>query len=72
MAKCGNCGKRLGCSCKARKALDGRSCCVSCVTGYNNKIKHAKKQQNNNKTSDTDPIVLNATATQWIDPNKDS
>ncbi len=39
MSKCTNCGKALGCSCKRRKASDGKSCCAACVKAYEAKIK---------------------------------
>lgn len=39
MSKCTNCGKTLGCSCKRRKASDGKSCCAACVKAYEAKIK---------------------------------
>lgn len=61
MARCGNCSAKLGCSCKMRKATDGKSCCVSCVTGYNAKVKQIKRQT---PPSNTTPILISATAVQ--------
>lgn len=42
MAKCTNCGKRLGCGCQKRKANDGTSCCATCVAAYNAGLKKKK------------------------------
>jgi hypothetical protein len=63
MAKCGNCGAKLGCSCKVRKATDGKSCCVSCVTGYNTRLRQ-KNRGVVKKTSNTTPVLISATAVQ--------
>ena len=62
MAKCGNCGAKLGCSCKIRKATDGRSCCVSCVTSYNTKIRQSAR--GTKPLNNTDPVLISATAVQ--------
>jgi hypothetical protein len=62
MAKCGNCGAKLGCSCKTRKATDGKSCCVNCVTAYNAKLKINKKKTS--PTSSSPGVILSATAVQ--------
>lgn len=32
MATCGNCGKRLSCSCQKRTSKDGIQGCSSCIT----------------------------------------
>lgn len=65
MAKCGNCGTKLGCSCKMRKAKDGRSCCVNCVASYNTKLRVSERAKNAEaKASNTDPIIIGATAKQ--------
>jgi hypothetical protein len=58
MAKCGNCGSKLGCSCKRRKASDGKSCCVNCISGYEKKLKQITTKSNNTG------VILNVTATQ--------
>ena len=50
MAKCGNCGKALSCSCKKRKAKDGKECCTYCITNYNNSL-------NKNSTNDPNPKI---------------
>lgn len=31
---CPNCNTKLGCSCKIRKATDGKQVCSHCVTAY--------------------------------------
>lgn len=67
MAKCGNCGVKLGCSCKRRTASDGKSCCANCIAGYEKILK-----QNRNKTASknlhqgaTAPgVILNTSAVQ--------
>jgi hypothetical protein len=66
MATCGNCRTKLGCSCKARKASDGKSCCVSCIAQYEKVLKYNKKQEANKKPSNgTEPgVILSATAVQ--------
>ena len=62
MARCRNCNVKIGCSCKTRKATDGKSCCVSCVTGYNAKLKHVKRQT---PLTNTQPsVIISATAKQ--------
>ena len=35
---CNNCKTKLSCGCKKRTALDGKSCCTSCVDAYNAKL----------------------------------
>jgi hypothetical protein len=42
--KCQNCGKKLNCGCKKRTANDGKSCCSSCVTTYNNQLATSEKK----------------------------
>lgn len=61
MAKCNNCGKALGCSCKVRAAENGKSCCATCVVSVNAALKAAKKTNNT-----TNPVgtILNAKAVQ--------
>lgn len=41
---CKNCGMRLSCSCKLRRAKDGAQCCSHCVKDYNNKLDQAANQ----------------------------
>jgi hypothetical protein len=36
---CSNCNKKLGCSCKIRKASDGKQVCTSCITAYEEQIR---------------------------------
>lgn len=62
MANCGNCKAKLGCSCKVRKAVDGKSCCVSCINVYNKKINFINK--NKEVTTDTTPTSVTAKAVQ--------
>lgn len=42
MANCANCKKKLGCGCQKKKASDGTSCCVTCLTTYEISIKNKK------------------------------
>ena len=57
MAQCGNCRSKLNCSCKVRKATDGRSCCVKCVNNYNTLLRNdAKKAANGG-------VIISAKAT---------
>tara|TARA_Y100000385_G_C12932659_1_gene567452 strand:- start:589 stop:762 length:174 start_codon:yes stop_codon:yes gene_type:complete len=44
MANCKNCGLKLSCSCKVRKAKDGKECCTACVTKYNNQLTSTQGQ----------------------------
>lgn len=60
MANCNNCGSKLGCSCKKRKASDGKSCCVNCIKNYEKQLKYPAKP--NTRTSPG--TILNVTATQ--------
>tara|TARA_R110002167_G_scaffold266071_2_gene472829 strand:+ start:901 stop:1095 length:195 start_codon:yes stop_codon:yes gene_type:complete len=62
MARCGNCSAKLGCSCKIRKATDNKSCCVTCVTGYNAKLKQNKKRSIHTNTQPS--VIISATAKQ--------
>ena len=64
MAKCGNCGNKLGCSCKMRKASDGKQCCVNCVGNYNKILQQKKKQEPLQPTNTSPGVILNATAKQ--------
>lgn len=65
MAKCGNCSAKLGCSCKLRKAADGKPCCVNCVTQYNKVLKQKGKLKNAVPTTNTAPsLIISATAVQ--------
>lgn len=63
MAKCGNCKSKLGCSCKLRKASDGKSCCVNCISNYEKVLKQSKKKD---KLTSTPPVgvIISATAIQ--------
>ena len=42
MANCANCKKKLGCGCQKKKASDGRSCCVTCLSKYELSLKIKK------------------------------
>jgi len=37
MAKCPNCGKNIGCSCKLRTTKDGKKGCTTCINSLKNK-----------------------------------
>ena len=41
MSKCPNCNAGLSCSCKIRKASDGKQVCTSCQQAYENSLKLA-------------------------------
>ena len=60
MANCPNCRVKIGCSCKLRKATDGKQCCVSCVTQYNKVLKQKAPKNATNNT----PVLISATAKQ--------
>ena len=62
MANCSNCKSKLGCSCKKRKASDGRSCCVNCVKNYEKRLKYPPVP----KASSAPGVILNVTAEQKI------
>lgn len=36
MAKCANCGKQVGCSCKLKTAKNGKRVCINCLKLINN------------------------------------
>lgn len=44
MSSCGNCGLKLGCSCQKRAASDGKSCCTSCLIGYEAMLNNQKTE----------------------------
>jgi len=71
MARCGNCGAKYGCSCKLRKASDGKSCCANCISNYEKVLKQTKKANPKDVSSTAPGIILNATATQWIEQDKE-
>ena len=52
MAKCVNCGKKVGCSCKLKPAKDGRRVCLSCLAKINNAT---------SSTTPTAPVVTSVT-----------
>lgn len=66
MAKCNNCGAKLGCSCKKRTASDGKSCCASCIAGYERKLKSISKSttQDDIDATTSPGVIINATAIQ--------
>ena len=39
MAKCGVCGREVGCSCKLRRASDGKMICSNCLAKYEAALK---------------------------------
>jgi len=53
MAKCPNCNKNLGCSCKLRTSKTGKRGCTSCINNINN-----------TKTSGKTGRILKVKATQ--------
>lgn len=59
MAKCSNCGTKLGCSCKKRTASDGRSCCANCISKYEQSLQKIKSS-----SSIAPGVIINATAIQ--------
>jgi hypothetical protein len=61
MARCPNCSAKLGCSCKLRKATDGKQCCVSCVTQRNKVLKQSAPKSTSTNTT---PVLISATAVQ--------
>ena len=63
MANCPNCRRKIGCSCKLRKATRGKQCCVSCVTQENNVTKQQQKKIKNSAPG----VILSATAVQAPD-----
>ena len=58
MAQCNNCRTKLGCSCKRRTASDGKSCCATCVSKYEQTLKQSKTGTNSTG------VILNVTAVQ--------
>ena len=61
MARCPNCSAKLGCSCKLRKAADGKQCCVNCVTQINKVFKEKQKRASNQPSTAPGPLI-NVTA----------
>lgn len=60
MARCNNCGTKLGCSCKKRTASDGKSCCANCIAHYERVLK-----QTGRTTSNSSPgVILRVSAEQ--------
>jgi transcription elongation factor Elf1 len=39
---CPNCNTKLSCSCKVRKATDGKQVCTSCITAYEEQLRKLK------------------------------
>jgi len=40
---CPNCNTKLGCSCKIRKATDGKQVCSNCINTYEEQLKKKPK-----------------------------
>lgn len=40
---CSNCNVKLSCSCKIRKATDGKQVCSNCVAAYEEHLKRNSK-----------------------------
>lgn len=67
---CPNCGASLGCSCKLRKASDGKQCCTLCVAKYEINKNRPKSEseavqnidfvteQVTNPNGTTDPVIV--------------
>lgn len=53
MAQCSNCQSQLGCGCQTRKATDGKSVCVNCLSTYEQSlvIKSNEQRLANSKTN---------------------
>jgi len=70
MARCGNCGAKMGCSCKLRKASDGKGCCVNCISNYEKALKQSEKPKSSvqsvqNTVPNTAPsAIISVTAVQ--------
>lgn len=66
MAKCNNCGAKLGCSCKKRTASDGKSCCANCIANYERIIKKSGSTTSRNTAGviTTPGVILSASAKQ--------
>jgi hypothetical protein len=45
MAQCSNCQAQLGCSCQVRKASNGASVCVNCISTYEHTITARSNEQ---------------------------
>jgi hypothetical protein len=41
---CPNCSTKLGCSCKLRKASDGKQVCTHCLTTYEKRLLEANSE----------------------------
>lgn len=48
MRTCPNCGSTITCGCQDRVASNGRQCCSSCITLYEQQIAAAKAAIQNN------------------------
>ncbi len=55
---CPNCKASVGCSCKLRKASDGRQVCINCSSNYETFLK------NNSRSVPTSKDFLNALNTE--------
>lgn len=68
MAKCNNCGAKLGCACKKRTASDGKSCCANCIATYERSINTNRSasstQDDINATATSPGVIISATAIQ--------
>jgi len=50
---CNNCGARMSCGCQKRRASDGTSCCSTCLSFYEKKLKAEKEIKNINAPNNT-------------------
>jgi len=56
--KCPNCGAKLSCGCKLRKASNGKQGCTGCIPGLEKEL----KKNNPPKSSGPDGTILRVTA----------
>jgi len=45
MAQCSNCQAQLGCGCQTRKASNGASVCVNCLSTYEQSLVYQINEQ---------------------------
>jgi len=52
MARCGNCGVTMTCSCQKRTASDGKVGCAKCIPAYQKTLKQKTSSENLKKFTD--------------------
>lgn len=50
MKTCPNCGAQITCGCQERVASNGKQCCQTCVTAYEQQLAAAKQAIQTNTT----------------------